>query len=342
MSELKLLKTKLNIRDFKKNDAEYEQVVEIHNANWPNLAVTVEEWKHDDKTRNPQYLFQRLVVELEEKIVAYGDYGEPGWSYKPGKYFIDGAVYPMFQQRGIGTALYDHIRDALVTLNPLTLVAQAFEDKPESIKFLEQRGFELVMRYALSQLDVRAFDQDKFSGISEKMNALNIKLHSFAELDDIDPDWKRNVWDLAWELVQDVPSPDPMTRQPFEQWLKRFDAPYYLADAQFVAMDANHYVGYSGLWLALADREKLYTGLTGVVRSQRRKGIATAAKVRGIEYAKQRGIKFIETDNEENNPMYDLNVQLGFTPLPAELDFKKVIDKDTGMLSITPVVKDRC
>lgn len=326
MSEMEPLKAKLEIRDFKKHDAEYEQIVAIHNANWPNLAFTVEEWKHDDETRNPEFLFQRLVVELEGKIVAYGDYGQPAWSYKPGKYFIRGTVHPAFQKRGIGTALYDHIWNVLVALNPLTLSAQTFENKPESVRFLENRGFESVMRYAFSQLDVCAFDQQKFSGIFEKMNAMNIKLRSFAELDDIDPDWKRNVWDLAWELIQDVPSPDPITRQPFEQWLKRFDAPYYVAEAQFVAMDENHYVGYSGLWLALADREKLYTGLTGVVRSHRRKGIATAVKVRGIDYAKQRGVKFIETDNEENNPMYDLNVQLGFTPLPAELDFKKVIE----------------
>lgn len=28
--------------------------------------------------------------------------------------------------------------------------------------------------------------------------------------------------------------------------------------------------------------------------------------------------------NEENNPMYQLNLQLGFTPLPAALTMKKV------------------
>ena len=34
-------------------------------------------------------------------------------------------------------------------------------------------------------------------------------------------------------------------------------------------------------------------------------------------------IKFIETDNEENNPMYQINLKLGYEPLPAWVDYEK-------------------
>ncbi|MCD4691179.1 GNAT family N-acetyltransferase, partial [bacterium] len=78
-----------------------------------------------------------------------------------------------------------------------------------------------------------------------------------------------------------------------------------------------------GFWIALADPTKLHTGLTGTVRSHRRRGIATALKVAAIDLAKKRGVATIETDNEENNPMYALNVELGFEPQPAWLDFTK-------------------
>jgi GNAT superfamily N-acetyltransferase len=54
------------------------------------------------------------------------------------------------------------------------------------------------------------------------------------------------------------------------------------------------------------------TGLTGVRRSARRQGIATALKVHAIEWSRQRGMRTIETGNEENNPMFDLNVRLGY------------------------------
>jgi hypothetical protein len=42
-----------------------------------------------------------------------------------------------------------------------------------------------------------------------------------------------------------------------------------------------------------------------------------------FEFAKAQGARSIQTDNEEKNPMYDLNVRLGFKPIPAWLIFAK-------------------
>ena len=82
-------------------------------------------------------------------------------------------------------------------------------------------------------------------------------------------------------------------------------------------------LGLSLLKKNLADSSKIQTGLTGVLRSHRRRGIALALKLQAIAYAKTEGIKTIETDNEENNHMYQINMQLGFEPKPAFLDFEK-------------------
>ena len=46
-------------------------------------------------------------------------------------------------------------------------------------------------------------------------------------------------------------------------------------------------------------------------------------KVKGIKFAQTAGIEIIETDNEENNPMLDLNKQLGFEERPAFVNYER-------------------
>lgn len=82
-------------------------------------------------------------------------------------------------------------------------------------------------------------------------------------------------------------------------------------------------IALSFLWQTEADDRFVYTGLTGVKRDYRRRGIATALKVKSIEVAQKDGFEFIETSNEENNPMFQLNLQLGYKPAPAWLRFNK-------------------
>jgi GNAT superfamily N-acetyltransferase len=81
-------------------------------------------------------------------------------------------------------------------------------------------------------------------------------------------------------------------------------------------------VGMSNLWVNDTTYARLDTGLTGVVRSHRRRGIATALKLRTIAYAQQRGARTIEAGNEEHSPMYQLNLRLGFCPRPAWVSYR--------------------
>ena len=39
----------------------------------------------------------------------------------------------------------------------------------------------------------------------------------------------------------------------------------------------------------------------------------------------KKGVTEVSTDNEENNPMYKINVALGFKPVPFSLDYSKNI-----------------
>ncbi len=313
------------VRPFNKSDEDYRAAVDVSNANWPEELAAPESWQHRDKHRDEKYLFGRVVGEVDGKVIAYSSYGESSWAYVAGKYFIHIEVHPDHQRNGYGTAIYDHVTGLLSERDPLFFTADTREDKPDFIRFLEKRGFGRQMRYPVSYLFVEKFDFAKFEGAEERVKEQGIEIVNVPDLPARDPDWKRNWYELEGECWMDVPLPEPPTRGSFKEFESRFESPNYDPTAHFIAIDGGKYVGLSGFWISRVEKHKLYTGLTGVVRSHRRKGVATALKVRGVRYARDYGATIIETDNEENNPMFGLNMQLGFEAQPAWIDFRKVL-----------------
>jgi mycothiol synthase len=320
------LKNMLTIRPFDNSDSDYEALLVIEKTVWPDYPYTLDELKHNDATRDPKYLFRRFVGEVDGEIIATCLYCEPWWAIKPGKYYIDLEVLPTYRRQGIGAACYRHVMDLLAEHDPVIIAASTREDHPGAVDFLTKRGFRQVLRSPMSELDVANFDFAPFSEYASRMRELAIQIFSLEEMGAVDPDWKRKFYELETEISRDVPSTDPLTPPTYENFQERvLRHPAFNAACQFIALDGDTWVGLSGLWLSLAEPGKLYTGLTGVVRSHRRKGIATAMKLRAITFAESYGAEVIETDNEENNPMYELNLKLGFEPRPAWLQFEKQI-----------------
>ncbi len=312
------------IRPFQKTDSDYRAVMAVENTVWPDFPQTIEEWKHRDETRDPQYLFRRFVAEVEGQTVALGVYCEPWWSFKPGKFHIEASVLPDYRRRGIGAALYNKLIADLAERKPTVLVSWSRENQVEGVRFLTKRGFKQVMRAPISLLDVTKFDAAPFTAYRTGVAKQNIDILPLSEIAAADSDWKRKFWELDWELSQDVPSPDPITKSRLEVFERDvYESPNFTPEAIFIALDGEQWVGTSGLWRSQAKRDRLYTGLTGVIRSHRRRGIAIAMKLRGIDFARRYGARTIETDNEEGNPMFQINLKLGFEPQPALLDFQK-------------------
>lgn len=314
----------LTIRPFEYSDADYEALAAMQRPIWPGYPDTVQEWKHWDSRHEAGTLFRRFLAKVDGVVVGAGLCCEPWRSSAPGKYRVSCDVHPDFRRRGIGTALYDQLTDLLAEHGATILVARTKEDRADGLRFLARHGFEQVTRSPISHLDVAGFDAGRFADFSLQVTKGGIEIVSLARLADADPEWKHKLWALTRELYLDVPSRESLPEQTIERFEERWlRAPGFNARAHFVALDGDRWVGTSSLWLPQGEPEKLYTGLTGVVRSHRRQGIATGMKVQAIAFARQIGAKIIQTDNEENNPMYWLNLQLGFKPQPAWLDFWK-------------------
>lgn len=310
--------------------ADYREVVALDNAIDPEHADSVENWMHWDANRNPDHLLRRFIAEREGQVVAYGQYGHTEWSHREDKYFIWVGVHPDHERKGYGSALWDDILKRLMKREPGELVSWTRENRTRAVQFLEKRGFEQVMRMPISRINPQAFDPAPFAGKLARVEQSGIVVKSLAELQREDPEWLQKSYDLDWECVQDVPSVDGHTQMSLDEWSRKLlESPNFLPEGWFIALDGEQYVGLSCLWRGSTRSDKLETGLTGVVRSHRRRGVATALKVRALAFARDRGIVEIDTDNEENNPMLQLNYQLGFRSLPAQLEMRKTLKGDT-------------
>lgn len=312
------------IRPFEPTDEEYRKVNRLWNAVWPESPETVGDMKHHDATSDPERFFQRIVLDDGGAIPAYAVYMESPWTHVPGKYHIGIHVHPERRRQGLGTQLYEYILAQLAPRDPVKLTAGSREDREGALAMLAKHGFKQVLRGPISHLDVAAFDPTPFQAKRERLAVEGIVIRTIAEMMDEHPNWKRRLYDLDWELVQDLPLADPPAQRPFTVWDENeMRSPNFMPEATFVAIDGDSWVGYSQLWRVAADEGKLFQGMTGVSRSHRRLGIATVLKLHNIAFAKARGVRIIETDNEENNPMFQINLQLGFEPRPAWVEFER-------------------
>ncbi len=317
------------IREFSHSDEEFEAITVIENAIWPDQPVTVESMRHSSAARPQDIYWQEYVAVMDHCIVGFVAYGETFWSRRPGKFHVHVAVEPTHQRQGIGGKLYDYgLAQLQASCQVKALTAGTREDKTDAVHFLTSRGFVQQIREPMSELDVASFDPTPFASKQSAVQAHGYSIHSLEELLAECEDWQQRYWKLDMTIMRDIPAPEPFTPRPLDEWIKaRCEDPDFDTATRWIARQGEEWVGHSELWITAASAEKAFTGFTGVTRQARRKGIATALKLRAIQYAQEHGFKTIVTDNEENNPMYQINLALGFKPLPAWLGFHKDFDE---------------
>lgn len=311
------------IRPFRAGD--YPQIAAIANAVTPAHPNTPEELRYWDEHRDAQYHFQRHVVECGDKLVGFGQFGHIADAFHPRKFFLEVVIHPEHQRQGIGSALYEHLQAVMAPFDPLALRSGVREDRVEAVRFAARRGFVEDMRGWESRLDVGAFDPTPFADAIERVAIQGIRIATLREAQQT-PGWELKLYGLLCELERDVPSPEPYTAPSFESFrAQHVESPGLLPDGYFIAVDDDAWVGVSALWASQASAD-LGIGLTAVLRRYRRRGIATALKLRAIDYAKSIGAPVIRTWNESNNrPMLAINARLGFVRQVAWLNLVKVL-----------------
>ena len=305
--------------------AHYPGMATLYNAIDPELHLSAADFTEGDRLRDPKFKTQRWVAIEKDEIVGAGYYTQSNWFAHPQKFMIWVGVHPRRQRDGIGSALYETIMQGLQPFEPLALRTRANDDNPQSIRFLEKRGFQEVIRDIPSELDVQAFDLTRFTGLEDRFRGNGIEIKTLPELEN-DPQRNRKLYDLDWEMSLSVPGDlaAGIGRRGFEKYVAyAITGPSAIPDGFFVAVKGEEYIGLSHL-LSSEKGVSLYQGLTGVKPQYRRYGIGLAMKIRCIRYAQANGYSIILAENDAKNiPMLAMNERLGFVRKPEVITFEK-------------------
>ena len=319
---------------FDKSEAHYEAAVGLHNIVWSEVPDTVTDWKRRDKNRQQGHYFQRYLIQANETDAYVGTAlaMHTSWTFHPQRFLIEVLVHPDHQGNGYGREAYAFLLDSLADQDPMELEGGTRRDRARGVRFLEDRGYELKTVEYSSRLELEEFDPTAYGDYESRLVEQGLEIINMTEFMARYEDYHRRIYDVIYEIDKDVPWHNDPTPQPFDLFVRRFDSQTDRIDECYLfAMDGDRPVGVTMLFRSPAKEDTLYTGLTGVVRSHRRQGIAMALKLRSLGYAKHNlrtsdgSIPGVVTENEENNPMYNINVRLGFEREPDWVSYVKTI-----------------
>ena len=292
--------------------ADWDQAANFRNSFWPSYPLTGEQIRLHASYVPPEHPVDRWIVTQDSEPIAYVVI-TPGFWYKtPGRFEARIFLLEGPDQECHISDLLELIWDRVVERGGNVLGIWVQDDKKVFVSVLEGAGMVPTQRNPDSSLNLETFDPEPFLLQWPTLEAQGYRVMTLKELSELDPDWQRKAYDLEMAIMRDVPLPDPWIDTPFASYVKELNSPYMRRESIFY-MDYNGtWVGTSALHPNFVNPRLFNTGLTGVVAAHRRKGVARVLKARALEFAKSLGGVRVSTDNEESNPMFQLNLELGF------------------------------
>ncbi len=279
----------------------------------PDFRADEEVWLRNrrqfDETR---FTRRQYVVEHAEtgQLIGYGSIEQT--IFLP-QYRLFLFAAPEWLQAGAGDLLFDRLLDDLRAAGAISVWHRTLAQVTGVLDFLAQRGFVENKRLLDFRLNIAEFDFAAFQSVREQVAARGITITTFAEESACDADCLHKLHDFLNAVKADDPPRQLYVPAPYQAAVRWCASDAFLPDAAFIAKEGDRYVGFTDLIHYELLPGGIAPGFTGVAREYRRQGIATALKLRAIEYARAHGYQIIRVFMyPSQSSMLALNEKLGF------------------------------
>lgn len=297
---------------------DYVPAVALANALEPERAALAASWqaadaRADDRSRTVRYV---AMAGDPPEVRGYGSF----WRVRMEQYRLELMVHPAWRRQGLGGRLLRQMLDDLALRGASSVQARTDEENLEAQTFLWRSGFVETQRMYRMRLDLATPTPEHWRAIEAQLASQGITISTLAYERAHDPNALRKLYDLHTAALDAWPNADPGPAIPpsFEEYARRFDQSAIIAEGFFIARQGGVYVGYSGLAHTTSAPQQLQTVGTAVRPALRRRGIATALKLRALDFARQRGYISLVT-HTASPTLLALNLRLGFRREHAEV-----------------------
>lgn len=301
--------TQIEIQDVRTID-DFERAARVRNAWFPHHPMSAKELEsHASEILDVPH--RRVLFRQSGVDVAYMSVIRAFWSGQEGEFSWNCSYDPDAWNESIAQFAVEWAERSIRELEGTQATVWTNSNREPMIDVLLASGFQSGQRNAVSfaLLDEIDFESlNAASPIPSEYELINLK-----QLAERRPDsWKKLYWEDMNRSMADVPLPSPWEDIPFEKFEREMNSDYFFPEWRFLIVRDDEIACSTFVVPNQLDQTLADTGLTATRREHRRKGLARAIKIAVMQKMKEAGIKEVHTDNELDNPMLQLNYELGF------------------------------
>ncbi|MEZ0325110.1 MAG: GNAT family N-acetyltransferase [Fimbriimonas sp.] len=261
-------------------------------------------------TWNPQGVWETWLACEGEQVHAYAHLLSLPHLPEDG-YYAAISVDPDSRRRGIGSTLLQEIESEVIRRGGGDVVMPGRDDRPETIAYMESRGFKLQQHLIEGVLNTADIDEAGIHAHRQELEAKGYQFATFAELGDT-PENRHRLYLLHNVGNRDTPGAELWGDMAYDLYeTECFLTERYDPHGIMIAVHNGEWVGLS--MVAKVKDNEFTTVFTATLREHRGKGLGLATKGLMVLYAKSQRAALVRAQNDvTNKPMLAINGKLGF------------------------------